>query len=215
VLVAKWVLIGRYTQAEWPLWSHKVWLSEFVTSTYESLLEPILTEKLIGTPYLAWCFRLLGVQIGARVTMLSSDITEYDMVSLGDEVVINRHSGTQTHLFEDRVMKVGYVHLEERGCMKPYSICLPNSKIEKCGQLGSLSLLMKGESVPANHAFEGAPIAPRGNRRRAAFTASFAAEETIDTAATDPSMDSMLVRARAVARAATLLLGRSSQRRHL
>lgn len=171
----KWILIGRYSSAEWPLWSSNVWLSEFVTSTYETLLEPLLTEKLRGTPYLAWCFRLLGVKIGSRVTMLSSDITEYDMVTLEDESVINRHAGPQTHLFEDRVMKVGSVHLEERACMKSYAICLPNSRICANGQLGSMSLLMKGESIPSDQAWEGAPIAPRRNRRRSPFKSSAAA----------------------------------------
>jgi carbonic anhydrase/acetyltransferase-like protein (isoleucine patch superfamily) len=101
--------------------------------------------------------------------MLSSDITEYDMVTLEDEAVINTHAGPQTHLFEDRVMKVGTVHLEKRAVMKPNSICLPNSRIGANGQLGTLSLLMKGESVPANQAWEGAPIAPRKNRKRSPF----------------------------------------------
>lgn len=169
VAACKWILIGRYEPAEWPLWSRKVWLSEFVTSLYESLLEPLFTNKLIGTPYLAMVFRLLGVKVGSRVTMLSSDITEFDMVQLGDEAVINRHAGPQTHLFEDRVMKVGHVHLGKGACMKPYSICLPNSSIASHGQLGSLSLLMKGESIPANQAWEGTPIAPRNNRERAPF----------------------------------------------
>jgi non-ribosomal peptide synthetase-like protein len=90
-------------------WSVNVWKSEFVTSTYETLAAPLLTDMLTGTPLLAWVFRLLGVQVGARTTLLSNDITEYDMVSIGDDAVINRLAGPQTHLFEDRVMKTGRV----------------------------------------------------------------------------------------------------------
>lgn len=168
-ILVKWTLIGRYSTAEWPLWSRNVWLSEFVTSVHETLLYPLLTRKLVGTPLLPMCFRLLGVKIGARVTMLSSTLTEYDMITLGDEAVLNHHTGPQTHLFEDRIMKVGTVELEARACMKPNSICLPNSRIAADGQLGSLSLLMKGESIPASQAWEGAPIAPRRDRRRSPF----------------------------------------------
>lgn len=162
----KWALVGHYRHAEWPLWSHKVWLSEAVTSTYESLLNPMLTSLLVGTPYLAMVFRLLGVRIGQRCTLLSHDITEHDMVTLGDETVINMHSGPQTHLFEDRVMKVGTVTLEERSVMKPYAICLPNSSVGREAQLGSLSLVMKSETIPQGQAWEGAPIAPRQGRKR-------------------------------------------------
>ncbi|XMA17145.1 hypothetical protein WAI453_009936 [Rhynchosporium graminicola] len=110
---------------------------------------------------MAIIFRLLGVQVGYRTILLSNGITEYDMVSIGDEAVLNRYTGPQTHLFEDRIMKVGRVDLESRSCMKPLGIALPGSRIGTCGQLGSMSLLMKGETVPSKQAWEGAPIAPR------------------------------------------------------
>ncbi|KAG9999709.1 Non-ribosomal peptide synthetase C-terminal, partial [Aureobasidium melanogenum] len=160
----KWLLVGQYKPAEWPLWSLNVWLSEAVTSTWETLCEPLLAAQLVGTPYINMCFRLMGVTIGSRVTMLSSDITEYDCVTIGDECNVNRACGAQTHLFEDRVMKVGNVKLGNRACLKPFSVCLPGSTIEDEGQLGSLSLLMKGEVLPRGTAWEGAPVVPRARR---------------------------------------------------
>jgi non-ribosomal peptide synthetase-like protein len=164
----KWTLIGVYRPAEWPLWSLNVWLSEAVTSTWETIAEPLLASLLVGTPYLAWCFRLMGANVGARVTLLSSDITEYDCVTIGDEAIVNQRCGAQTHLFEDRVMKVGQVTMGRRSCAKPYSICLPGSSISDGAQLGSLSLLMKGECLPEHTAWEGAPVVPRGARLRKA-----------------------------------------------
>lgn len=161
----KWTLIGVYKPSEWPLWSLNVWLSEAVTSTWETITEPLLAALLVGTPYLAWCFRLMGANVGSRVTLLSSDITEYDCVTIGDEAIINHSCGAQTHLFEDRIMKVGRVSFGRRACAKPYSICLPGSSIADGAQLGCLSLLMKGENLPECTAWEGAPVAPR--RRRA------------------------------------------------
>nr|POF20115.1 linear gramicidin synthase subunit b [Quercus suber] len=164
--ILKWTLIGRYKAAEWPLWSLNVWLSEAVTSTWETLGEPLLGTLLHGTPYLAWCFRLLGVKIGSRVTLLSSDITEFDCVQIGDEAMINERCGAQTHLFEDRVMKIGRVSFGRRACLKPYSICLPGSTVSDGAQLGSLSLVMKGETLPELTAWEGAPVVPRRRRKR-------------------------------------------------
>jgi non-ribosomal peptide synthetase-like protein len=160
----KWTLIGVYKPAEWPLWSLNVWLSEAVTSTWETITEPLLATLLVGTPYLAWCFRLMGANVGSRVTLLASDITEYDCVTIGDEAAINRACGAQTHLFEDRIMKVGRVTFGRRSCAKPYSICLPGSSISDGAQLGSLSLLMKGECLPEGTAWEGAPVVPRKRR---------------------------------------------------
>ncbi|KAK4508605.1 hypothetical protein PRZ48_002344 [Zasmidium cellare] len=165
----KWLLIGAYKPAEWPLWSLNVWLSEFITSTYETITVPLLTNMLVGTPYLAMCFRLFGVKIGKRVTMLHSDITEHDCVTIGDEAIVNQLCGAQTHLFEDRIMKIGNISFGKRSCIKPYSICLPGSSLSDGSQLGSLSLVMKGETLPENTAWEGAPVVPRAKRRRAAL----------------------------------------------
>lgn len=145
-----------------------MWKSEFVTSDYETLAAPLILDMLVGTPLRAPALRLFSVQIESRTTLLSHDITEYDMLSIGDEAVINVHSGPQIHLFEDRIMKVGRIDIKARGCLKPYSICLPNSRIAAGGQLGCLSLVMAGETVPANKAWEGAPIAPRRTQTRVA-----------------------------------------------
>jgi acetyltransferase-like isoleucine patch superfamily enzyme len=61
-------------------------------------------------------------------------------------------------------MKVGNVSIGRRACLKTYSICLPGSKVEDEAQLGSLSLLMKGEVLPEGTAWEGAPVVPRAKR---------------------------------------------------
>jgi hypothetical protein len=81
------------------------------------------------------------------------------VVSIGDEAVLNRQSHPQSHLFEDHVMKIGRIDIEEGGCMKTYSHALPNSSIGARGLLGSLSLLMKAETVPAGEKWEGNPVA--------------------------------------------------------
>lgn len=166
IIILKWTLIGRYKPAEWPLWSLNVWISEAVTSTYETLTEPLLANLLVGTPYLAMLFRSLGVRIGSRVTLLASDITEYDCVTIGDEAMIGERCGAQTHLFEDRVMKIGKVVFGKRACAKAYSVCLPGSEVGEGAQLGGLSCVMKGERLPEGTAWEGAPVRPRGRRRR-------------------------------------------------
>ena len=51
--------------------------------------------------------RLLGRKIGERVYADTTDITEFDLARVGDDAALNRNCGLQTHLFEDRVMKLG------------------------------------------------------------------------------------------------------------
>ena len=67
--------------------------------------------SLRGTPLLPWALRLLGARIGRGVYLDTTDLTEFDCVRIGDEAELNAWCGPQTHLFEDRVMKIGCVEI--------------------------------------------------------------------------------------------------------
>jgi len=59
----------------------------------------------------------LGCKIGRGVYMDTTDITEFDCISIGDHSEINALACPQTHLFEDRVMKIDHVTIGEGVCM--------------------------------------------------------------------------------------------------
>jgi non-ribosomal peptide synthetase-like protein len=160
VIALKWLVVGRYTPTTKPLWSPYVWRTELVTSTYENLVVPLLLEPLRGTPYLNIYLRLLGCKIGKRVFADTTDVTEYDLVSVGDDAALNENAGLQTHLFEDRVMKVSGVEIGARATVGSLAIALYDSVIEADAQLGDLSVLMKGETLPAGTSWEGSPARP-------------------------------------------------------
>jgi non-ribosomal peptide synthetase-like protein len=160
VVVLKWVVAGIYEPITKPLWSPFVWRTELVTSTYENLAVPLLLEPLRGTPYLNLYLRLMGCKIGKRVFTDTTDITEYDLVRIGDDAALNENAGLQTHLFEDRVMKVSGVEVGPRAVVGSLAIVLYDSAIEADAQLGDLSVLMKGETLPAGTSWEGSPARP-------------------------------------------------------
>lgn len=160
VLALKWAVMGRYKPLTKPLWSAFVWRTELVTSTYENLAVPLLLDALRGTPFLNIYLRLLGCKIGKRVFTDTTDITEYDLVRVGDDAALNENAGIQTHLFEDRVMKVSGVDIGARTTLGSLAITLYDSVMEDDSQLGDLSVLMKGETLPAGTAWEGSPAQP-------------------------------------------------------
>ena len=160
VIALKWLVAGRYRPTTAPLWSTFVWRTELVTSTYENLAVPLLLDPLRGTPYLNVFLRLMGCRIGKRVFTDTTDITEHDLVSIGDDAALNENAGLQTHLFEDRVMKVSEVHVGERATVGSLAIALYDSVIEADAVLGDLSVLMKGETLPTGTSWEGSPARP-------------------------------------------------------
>ncbi len=157
VIALKWILIGRYRPRTAPMWTLFVWLSEAVTSLYESLAVPNFLDLLRGTPMLPWALRLLGARIGRGVYLNTTDLTEFDCVRIGDEAELNAWSGPQTHLFEDRVMKIGHVEIGARVTVGVRGTVLYDAQVGEGTILGPLTLVAKGERLPARTRWEGSP----------------------------------------------------------
>ena len=157
VVALKWLVVGRYKPTAAPLWSTFVWRTELVTATYENLAVSNLLEPLRGTMWLPAYLRLLGCKIGKRCYIDTTDVTEHDLVRIGDDVALNDFAGLQTHLFEDRVMKVSGIDVGDRATIGSYAIVLYDAEIGADATLGDLSVVMKGESLPVGTSWEGSP----------------------------------------------------------
>lgn len=157
-VILKWVFVGKYKPEQKPMWTSKVWRSEAITSTYEALTVPFVLDFLRGTPWLPIILRIFGVKTGRRVWMNTTDITEYDMVSIGDDTAMNEDCGPQTHLFEDRVMKVGPVKIGKRCNIGARTIILYDSEIGDDVGVEPLSLIMKGENLQKGTNWGGSPV---------------------------------------------------------
>ena len=160
VLAFKWLLLGRYRKRADPMWTPFVWLSEGVTNMYEGIAVPNFMRYLRGTPWLPVAFNLLGCRIGKGVYLDTTDITEFDCVSIGDYSELNALACPQTHLFEDRVMKIDDVDIGRKVYMGPRSAVLYSAKVGDNARLGPLTLVMKGEHIPAASSWTGSPAAP-------------------------------------------------------
>ena len=157
VVVLKWLVVGRYRSIEKPLWNNYVWRSELVTSTYEQLAVPLVVDHLRGTPFLPWFWRFMGARFGRRVFADTTDITEFDVVNVEDDAALNGDCGLQTHLFEDRVMKISVVDIGPRCTVGADAVVLYDTRMEADSRLDDLSMLMKGETLPAGTAWRGSP----------------------------------------------------------
>jgi non-ribosomal peptide synthetase-like protein len=157
VVAFKWLVVGRYRAGERPLWCGFVWRNELVTAMHENVADPLWNHLLEGTPFVAWFFRALGARIGRRVYMGTTELTEYDLVTIGDEACLEPDATLQTHLFEDRVMKMSTVHVGARCTVGTDAVVLYDSRLDDGASLAPLSLVMKGETLPAETRWQGSP----------------------------------------------------------
>jgi non-ribosomal peptide synthetase-like protein len=150
-------VIGRYRSRVAPLWDRFVRRSELVTGLYEAAAVPGLLYLLVGTPMLPPLLRLFGARIGERTWIATTYLTEFDLVEIGDDAMIGRDVSLQTHLFEDRVMKMSTVRVGAGATVGDRAIVLYDGEVGAGTALEPLSLVMKGEQLPEGTRWRGIP----------------------------------------------------------
>jgi non-ribosomal peptide synthetase-like protein len=158
----KRLLMGTFEPTVHPLWCRYVWNNEIVNGTFESIAEAVM-PPLLGTPLAAACLRLMGCRIGKWVYLETTYFSEFDLVHIGDHAAINFGATIQTHLFEDRVMKADHLRIGSGASVGNMAVVLYDTEIKRGASLGQFSLLMKGETLPADSRWAGIPSEPMDN----------------------------------------------------
>ena len=157
----KWLMMGVYEPTQQPMWSWWALRTEAVAVCYDAMCSQGLFSYLSGTPMLPWFMRLFGVKIGKGVFLNCTDITEFDCVTIGDHAAINAGALLQTHLYEDRQMKVGRIKIGKGVSLGPGSLVLYDTEVGDNASLAGLTTVMKGEYLPANSNWSGSPAEAR------------------------------------------------------
>jgi len=157
VVLLKWMLIGRLKPGIKPIWDVFIWKNDIVEYLYSYFVTPHLNHMITGTPFISFLLRAYGTRVGKKVLINSGDVAEFDLISIEDETCINTQAILQTHLYEDRIFKMSTIDIQAGCNVGISSIVLYNTVMEENSTLGSLSLLMKGETLPENTTWEGSP----------------------------------------------------------
>jgi len=115
---------------------------------------------LRGTPFIAWPLRALGMKVGRRCYIDETWFSDFDLVEIGDEAAINDNAALIAQLFEGRVMCTGPVRIGRRCCIGAGAHLQYNTEMLDGSYLGDMSLLMKGETLPAGTRWHGIPAQP-------------------------------------------------------
>jgi non-ribosomal peptide synthetase-like protein len=151
----KWTLIGRYRPGQVYLWSTWMWRNELVFEM--DILAGLSIGPLVnGTPWLPMYYRAMGARIGRQVCMHRTILIEADLITVGDHVTMEGF--LQTHLFEDRVMKLGTIHVEEGVYLGSGATVLYDTHVGAWASVGDSSLVMKHETLSPGRRYRGLPV---------------------------------------------------------
>lgn len=160
-VVAKWVLVGRQKAGEHPLYSWYVWLNELQDQFVEVVTAPWFFNHTAGSGEMNLALRALGVRVGRGAWIESYWFPETDLCQVGRGASVGPGTVVQTHLFQDRVMSLDTVAIQDSATLAAHSVSLPGSVIGQGATVGPGSLVMRGDEVPAMTVWQGNPVEPR------------------------------------------------------
>ncbi|MFH9658793.1 Pls/PosA family non-ribosomal peptide synthetase [Streptomyces sp. NPDC017248] len=158
-VLAKWVLIGRWKEREFPVWGMtylRFWLVKV-------LLHANPMVFLAGTPLYVLYLRALGARIGKGVTILSRSVPVCtDLLTIGAGTVIRKDSFFLGYRAHAGRIQTGRVSLGRDAFVGEKTVLDIDTALGDGAQLGHSSALHRGQSVPDGERWHGSPAEPGG-----------------------------------------------------
>ncbi|MFG2964857.1 Pls/PosA family non-ribosomal peptide synthetase [Streptomyces sp. NPDC048288] len=156
-VVAKWLLIGRWRPAEFPVWGLaylRFWLVKV-------LLHANPMVFLTGTPLYVLYLRALGARIGRGVTILSHSVPVCtDLLTIGAGTVIRKDSFLLCYRAYAGHIQTGRITLGENVFVGEKTVLDIDTSMGHGAQLGHSSALYRGQAVPDGEHWHGSPAEP-------------------------------------------------------
>ncbi|CAA2143004.1 Pls/PosA family non-ribosomal peptide synthetase [Hyphomicrobium sp. ghe19] len=157
--LVKALFVGRIAPTVKPLWCRFIWNNELVNGVYETVAATTMTP-LMGTPFISSCLRMMGCKVGKWCYLETTLFSEFDLVHIGDRACLNVGATIQNHLFEDRVFKADHIKIGDGCTVGNMAVVLYGTEMHAASNLGALSVLMKGDVLPAGTRWHGTPCEP-------------------------------------------------------
>ncbi len=156
-VVAKWVLVGRWKETEFPVWSP----AYFRFWTVRTLLHTSPLILFVGNPLYVLYLRALGARIGGGVTILTRTVPVCtDLLTIGSGTVIRKDAHFLGYRARAGRVRTGRVTLGRDVYVGEKSVLDIGTVMGDGSQLGHGSALYDGASVPAGERRHGSPAVP-------------------------------------------------------
>lgn len=156
-VIAKWLLVGRWRETEFPVWSLRYvrfWI-------VKALLHANPMVLFVGNPVYLLYLRLLGARVGPGVTILSRAVPVCtDLVTIGAGTVIRKEAYFLGYHAHAGVIRTGPVTIGRDVFIGEKTVLDIGTSMGDGAQLGHASALYDGAAVPAGAHWHGSPAEP-------------------------------------------------------
>ncbi|MFF9221099.1 Pls/PosA family non-ribosomal peptide synthetase [Streptomyces viridosporus] len=153
-IAAKWILIGRWKERDFPVWG----LTYLRFWTVKVLLHANPMVFFVGNPLYVLYLRALGARIGAGVTILSRNVPVCtDLLTIGAGTVIRKESFFLCYRAHAGRIQPGPVTLGRNVLVGEKTVLDIATSMGDGAQLGHTSSLHSGQAVPSDQRWHGSP----------------------------------------------------------
>ncbi len=152
-VTAKWLLIGRYTPGQHPLWGNfylRWWLANAVQS-----LVPV--GVFAGSPIRIWYCRLMGAKIGKNCYIGTGSISCCDLIHIGDDTSIGNGSQLMGYSVTSDSIEFNTIDIGRDCYVGANSFLSINTVMGDGSMLLEQSMLASGSVIPPKHVASGSP----------------------------------------------------------
>ncbi|MBV9817018.1 MAG: amino acid adenylation domain-containing protein [Solirubrobacterales bacterium] len=157
-ILAKWTLIGRFTERPIRLWS-VAYVRFWIVKTL--LVANPTVRLIVGTPLYGSYLRALGARIGRGTTILTTHMpVAADLIRIGDGCLVRKDGRLNGYRARAGAIEFGPVSLGRDCVVSEHVMFDIATSIGDGAQIGHASALHAGQHVPAGERWHGSPARP-------------------------------------------------------
>lgn len=155
VIATKWILLGTVKAGEYPLYSEFVnkWSCQYTHDRTQQ--QAGCVSAFEGTDFYTHWLRCMGAEIGDEAMVKQLVTHDHDMYHLGNGAYTQ--GPVQAHTFEERVLKMGHIHIGHGAQLSDHAMQLLGSTIEDGAHVVPCSVVHKNEKLAAHRGHVGNP----------------------------------------------------------
>ncbi|MFB9835268.1 Pls/PosA family non-ribosomal peptide synthetase [Actinoallomurus acaciae] len=152
-VLAKWVLVGRWTAREIRVWS----LAYVRFWAVKTLIRSSPMALFAGSPLYVLYLRMLGAKIGRGVVIFAKAPVCTDLITVGDGTLIRANSAVTGYRVVGGVIQTGPITLGKNVFVGERTVLDINTAMGDGARLGHASSLHATQAVPAGERWVGSP----------------------------------------------------------
>ncbi len=156
VVALKWLSFSRFKPGSYPFSS--VTVVRWAAISYLALVaNELFLRWVIGMPFINWWYQALGARIGRRVTINTFVISDWDMLTIDDDVFVGGRATVIGHAGEMNQLKLAPVHIGKHCSIGQEAAIFPGVVMKDRAVVGANAVVPKFTEIGEGEIWGGVP----------------------------------------------------------